>query len=302
MNRNEYVFGKDCGKEHPCVYCRIERITPDVAVQMLECNVKNRNVSDFTVERYAKDMQWGDWQLTGGAIVFNTQGQLDDGQHRLLACVRSGVPFDTVVIRGTEPKAQDMMDGGRKRSNADVLAIRGEKNYTALATAAGVIAAAREYGFDAAFRKGRNYSVTRAEVLREAMGKEELKTCVHACVTESVKKAYSCGDMAALYYVFRKIDRDDADFFLADFSKSVPTRQPVQLLKNTLITDKANKKQKLGRDTKAAFAIKAWNAFRNGEEPAFLRWTRGGAHPESFPWPDGLDEREWGSGIREGTR
>ena len=100
-------------------------ITPDVAEQMLGKNQKNRTVSKGLVNAYARDMQTEDWRFTGEAIKFDKHGKLIDGQHRLRACVKAGKPFQTLVLRGLEPEAQEVLDSGRSRTAADALAING---------------------------------------------------------------------------------------------------------------------------------------------------------------------------------
>jgi hypothetical protein len=46
-----------------------------------------------------------------------------DGQHRCFACIKSGVPFLTLVVRNIARQAYDRIDLGAKRTNVDVLAI-----------------------------------------------------------------------------------------------------------------------------------------------------------------------------------
>ena len=48
-------------------------------------------------------MQNGEWKLNGKSICFDWNGRLLNGQHRLSAVVRSGVPLTTLVVRGLDP-------------------------------------------------------------------------------------------------------------------------------------------------------------------------------------------------------
>jgi len=76
----------------------VETITPEIAAAYLKRKGANRNISHLRVQRYAREMQRGDWLLTGEAIKF-CNGQLMDGQQRLLAVIESGVSVRMPVIR-----------------------------------------------------------------------------------------------------------------------------------------------------------------------------------------------------------
>lgn len=81
----------------------IEIITPEIASKYLEKNTNNyRNVNPQRVKAYALEMKNGNWKNNGEAIVFGTDGILKNGQHRLMACVQSNTPFETLVIRGCD--------------------------------------------------------------------------------------------------------------------------------------------------------------------------------------------------------
>lgn len=81
--------------------CGIYNITPEDAQGLLgNEGAKNRPVRVHAVHRYARRMVGGLWRLTGEPIILNPAGKLLDGQHRLLACIDSGKPFETVVLYG----------------------------------------------------------------------------------------------------------------------------------------------------------------------------------------------------------
>ena len=115
------------------VTVNIETITPEMAKAMLEGNTGNfRNVDRSRVIRYAADMKAGRWPVTGDSVKFNGQ-QLKDGQHRLIACVRSGVPFDTVVAKNVQDDAVLNIDRGKPRSVGQWLRHLGVPSYNAAA-------------------------------------------------------------------------------------------------------------------------------------------------------------------------
>lgn len=85
-------------------------ITPRIAKTMLSHNTGNRPLRKAVVQRYATDMENGDWQDNGDPIRFDTNGRLIDGQHRLEAVILSDTPIDAWVLRGLKPETQKTMD------------------------------------------------------------------------------------------------------------------------------------------------------------------------------------------------
>ncbi len=75
------------------------------------------------VAQLAHYMKEGHFQLTHQGIAFNEDGELFDGQHRLLAVMKSGVPVQMVVTRGANSLAWTATDIGVKRSFADITGI-----------------------------------------------------------------------------------------------------------------------------------------------------------------------------------
>lgn len=81
----------------------IEKITPEIAAEYLKVNVKNyRKLQRSVMKRYAEDMKAGRWQMNGEPIVFDNNGMLKNGQHRLAAVILSGVTVEMTVIRGID--------------------------------------------------------------------------------------------------------------------------------------------------------------------------------------------------------
>lgn len=82
----------------------IEIISPEEAQSYLNNNAKHRPIKEKKVNEYMGEMREGKWRLNGKTICFDSTGRLLNGQHRLSAVVRSGVPLTTVVVRGLDPE------------------------------------------------------------------------------------------------------------------------------------------------------------------------------------------------------
>ncbi len=112
---------------------RVQTITPAKAAEMLKSNTTNRPLSRPTVRAFAEAMARGDWMVTHQGIAFDVNGVLVDGQHRLAAVIEAEVPVDMAVFTDVDDNAFDVLDTGKRRNAADVLAIEGEKSSATLA-------------------------------------------------------------------------------------------------------------------------------------------------------------------------
>jgi hypothetical protein len=115
------------------VRSRVQKISPDKAAEMLAANTTNRPLSRATVQAFAEAMRRGDWLVTHQGIAFDSNGVLVDGQHRLAAVIEADIPQEMTVFTDVEPDTFDVLDTGRKRNAADVLAIEGERSTATLA-------------------------------------------------------------------------------------------------------------------------------------------------------------------------
>lgn len=111
-----------------------ERITPDLALAFLATDTGyNRKISDTAVDKYARDMLAGTYKDNGQTIVFDETGKLIDGQQRMLAVAKSGVPVEFLVVRGVEFDAIATIDSGRAHTIRDNLTMRHTRNPTGVA-------------------------------------------------------------------------------------------------------------------------------------------------------------------------
>ena len=81
----------------------VEVITPDDAANYLLNNAMHRKIKQKKVAEYMNEMVDGKWTLNGKSLIFDLNGRLLNGQHRLSAVVHSGVPLTTLVVRGVDP-------------------------------------------------------------------------------------------------------------------------------------------------------------------------------------------------------
>ena len=84
------------------VTSKVESITPELAAEYLTHNSRNprKTMNRSVIQKYADDIAAGLWELNGDSIVFDEDGFLKNGQHRLCAIIKAGKPVRTIVVRG----------------------------------------------------------------------------------------------------------------------------------------------------------------------------------------------------------
>lgn len=123
---------------------RMERIviTPVVATALLESfSRKNRNISENHVNKVAGSIRLGHWVHSSSVIHLSGDGTLQDGYHRMYACIKAGVPFETWVEFDCHEKTFETVDHvSRPRSYADNLRAAGESSALCLAASVNLLA------------------------------------------------------------------------------------------------------------------------------------------------------------------
>lgn len=242
-------------------------ITPDMASRWLEKNTRNRKIRATTVNRYARDMTAGDWELTGEAVKFAADGTLLDGQHRLAAVVKSGTTVPMYVIRGLAPSAQRVMDTGDKRSAAGQLQIAGHANTTLLASVARLA-----LGVEAELPDPGRLEATHSEIQTFVTENPDIE---YACdFARQVARRTDCPPAVVAYTYWRlsKIDTfEAAQFWLAASDKvGLKPGDPAIALTNRFAEARRNR-ERLTKRIYLSLIYRAWNARRAGKTMRFIR-------------------------------
>lgn len=255
----------------------IETITPAIASELLKLNAGNRAINPKHVGRLASYMQEGAFDLNGDAIRIDDGGMLIDGQHRLSACVKAGVSFQTLVVRGLPSKAFMTIDQGKHRSHADTLSAIGEKQCKDLAAALNLV----ERYFTGGLQIGRKH-VSNAEVIILLERYSDIRSCLSGVAHPKGLIARSVA--IACKYLFRQKDPQLADWFFDALisGKNLSDGLPVYVLRERLMRN-AMSKAKLNREHIMALTIKAWNATRSNREMKSLWFRENGDNTEAYP-------------------
>lgn len=267
-------------------------ISPEVAVEMLGSNTANRRRKDIKIDRYARDMMNGSWRLTGQSVQFSRSGRLLDGQNRLMACIKAGVPFQTFVSVGLDDDAMISIDKGTPRSFADDLTILGYSNANRLAAA---VSAVYRYMLtdDVAALSAQTQRMSMSsdegfEILKEHPGIES--TMGELGRREKLSKVAPMSVMDSFAYIVGRVHHDDMAYFFDRIGNPVGLKEgsPILALISASESDSIKRKRigvrgGLNSRYKVALLTKAWNAYMEGRPVRTLSYRAGGARPEDFP-------------------
>jgi hypothetical protein len=276
------VDSEDCLAD---LYSRISvsicRVTPEAARAWLTKNVSNRQLSKLHVKHFVDVMLAGDMIFNGETIIFNADGDLINGQHRLHACVESGRSFDVLVVRGVDQSAFRTLDSGRKRSSADVLYLAGEINASNLAAAVQALVAFVDFGG--------SIRVTTTQSRKATPQLIDRVLSAHSGLRESVRvmrksRLYDNQYGYLLHYLFSTVNAKLADDFAEVLANGhTDVGRPFVRLRETMIS---NGRRTDLRRVYAAKAIKAFNAEMTGARPKMISFNDA---REDFPEIVGLD-------------
>lgn len=254
--------------------------TPELCIHIIEhlkLNEGNRNPRAGAIARYAEDMANGDWRLTGDTIKFGRSGILRDGQHRLRACIRAGVPFETYVVFGIDDLSFAVIDTGRRRNNDDAFKLASIPNekVAAGATRWTVILTSDD-------PTNRSVTFTNEELLRayRSLEENEINLCVSDArsVGKKIKVIHEAA-LAALLYLFRQKNTKAAEAFLIDL---LALKGPAKKLVMTLDQMRVANMGRIHETVRNAMTIKTWRAYAEGRglRKADLMWNANEPFPE----------------------
>lgn len=256
---------------------RIVNITPDMALDWLEKNrptgsgiVGNRRIVQTKVIEFTEYMKQGRWFFNGASISFDRNHMLIDGQHRLMACVAAGVPFESVVVEGCEEDSITSIDTGTTRRPADILSMYGWVNTTNLSAALHLLYC---------YKSGPMHKISSAtsqlrkiDLVPFAAKHAKMSRSVSLVSDVRIKKLVTRSVAAFLHYVFSEKDEEMADTFfdLLKSGASLHEFHPVLVLRNKLLVLREGRR-KPDKLLLIAIIIKAWNAFAEGRNIRMLR-------------------------------
>jgi hypothetical protein len=251
-------------------------VTPEMAKRFLEKQGPQRNIRLDSIDRYANDMKSGQWHFNGAPIVFDIQQRMRDGQNRMHALVKAGVPQVFEVLLNASEETIATIDTGRVRTFSDVTRMQGIPYATQVA---GASSHWWKYDNNAMNRNDRP-SIKQIENIRD----RHLPSIKDACrAMNKFKTATTLLTPSVMVFVFAYIYERSQELaweFMAEIDKGVELVETdaVYALRRVLINNQA-RRSKLVPTIKLALAIKAFNARIKGKPVLQLGYRSG----EEFP-------------------
>ena len=265
---------------------RLIDLTPALAEEFLGKNPRNRKFSGANYSTVKRAIELGEWAVNGEAIKVSKNGYILDGQHRCRAVAETSITIRTFIIEGLEDETQDTMDTGKTRSLGDILAIHGEPSATSLAAVVRKTIIAERWGLRAATTGGHSgYPLTNRECAEWLAANGWVRDYVQPGRRIGGSTPISGTLAAVMIRMFDDIDAEDSRHFWSrlDTGLELTETDPIYILRRTFRNLNDDSKSGWNQRYIAAITIKAWNAYRAGEEIGLLRFRTGGAKPEAFP-------------------
>lgn len=273
------------------IQSQVVMVTPQMAQKWLSNGGKNRKIAISRVREYADSMNAGKWVLNGEAIVFDANGKLIDGQHRLSAIVLLGVTMPMYITRGIDdPRAFETIDRGKKRTVSDIVKMEGISNAPLASAIAKRLVAWSKCTNKSIFTLNNDSfnKIADYEIL------DYIKTNNHRIQSFIIDVAGSlpfkrCGAPSALVtslIICNEIDEVATMLFMEGLKTgaNLPANSPIHLLRERLI-DPPERRGLFWETEVMALTVKSWNKYLHGKEAKTLRWRQDGNCPERFPMP-----------------
>jgi hypothetical protein len=257
--------------EEKATFSKFVDITPEIAAEWLKNNHSNRKIRENRVSKLVRDMKVGQWKVNGETIKFDSFGRLFDGQHRLTACVKSGVTIRSLVVFNAPSDGYTTVDIGANKSFSDFLSPNGEKNSVLLAATVNWLALVEIYGDIWHFRGTSPTMREREETLEK-----------YPQIRESVNYAASAGRIIGLlpsmvafghFVATRNGEREKFEDFIHQVLTGQGLRHddPAYVLREWLIGIRRSQKKSTKSEYLIAMFIKCWNYFRAGRKSSSIR-------------------------------
>lgn len=262
------------------VHIALVKIDPETAKKMIAYVPHwQRDIQPTTTKRIARDLSAGDFQFNGDTIVITSDQEVSNGQHRLHACVASGVSFETLIVEGVAREAFPTYDGTPPRQLSVVLEMQGEQYCGMLAATLRRLA---HYLREGIFGVATITNPEGLDLLSENPGLRR------SCAVAATAKDYRFkAALAFLHFVIstrndshsRRVKADDFVEKIATGANLEPGH-PVLALRSRMFADHAET-GKLSERYMVAITINAWNAFLAGRKLKLAKWDE-----ERQPFPE----------------
>jgi len=278
LNRNteRWIKENSVSRKHLAV------ITPDIAAAMLEGNIDNyRARNQAAVDRFAGDMESGDWKESGDTVKFFSDGRLADGQHRLMACVQSQKPFKALIFWGVD--TDEIIDTGRNRRFQDVLKKRGEDHHVILA---GLARGGVRFKVADTLLTGGGIVPSTHQMLAFIEDHPDIRQSAKVAFEHPLKGLGGASTFGIVHFLMAKADKEKADGFFEDMLEDSGAEKgnPARTFRELIVAQGLKRAGVTAGYVRATMIIAA-NAYFEDRELHKIIYRRFGKNAIEFPTP-----------------
>lgn len=248
------------GKKEP--FAEVITLTPVLATIMQEKNPSNRPISKTGKGELKQDVAGGRYVFNGESIIVSDTGILNDGQHRCLTVIETGVSIQTVIVFGPKEETRFTVDTGKSKTVSNFLAMKGRKYTHALGASVGYIlewkANGRLTSGNEYLRPSKQAKLTAADQFKGIDASVELTSL-------AMKSVGSHAVLAFCHYAFWKTSsRENADHFMTKLMEGDGLKKgdPILYCRNRLL----GMGRGIDASVRAELVFKCWNAWRVGHK------------------------------------
>jgi hypothetical protein len=266
--------------KHPAPAIKRGIITPEMCEKILaDHNNHNRQSTNASVDFFANHMIAGTMPLTHQGVAFDWNGEVLDGQNRMKASVKTGLPFETFVTVGLDPATFVAIDSGKPRSTKDAAYLAGVQ-YPVITSGAARLVYLYQHVDLGLWRATKVTSdqivATLKPKSKEKATQAEFETAARMASTAYSRTKFPSPAHCAAMYLLRTSpnNEDDVAEWLHGLHTSVGiTREndSREALRRFVANAKQTHRQVTGVEFLALF-IKAWNLHVEGRGITFMKW------------------------------
>jgi hypothetical protein len=265
--------------KHGDVKIGLIKITPEIATDWLtRYNIHNRNPIAGAIAGHARDMLAGDWLFIGDTIRFSTlpdgRTYIADGQNRLKAIEKSGVPQTYIVVVNLDHDAQTVMDTQRARTFANTLSLDDPEDgepWTDVNRLGAIIRRTYMYEQYGRVPKGGGTATPTKPELRAYLSVHAARfrralTVTQAANTAVPKLGKSATMIGAAYFILSNKDQEAADLFFREMlikGFGLDDEHPVTHLRRRYGSEGLHR---VDDDDAFRLTFKTWNHWRKNEK------------------------------------
>jgi hypothetical protein len=244
---------------------QIVKLNKTLAKELLAKNNRNRKVKENTLNSYISQMLNGLWKENGEPIIIDSNGVVKDGQHRLLAVVKTDYSYNVPLITNVSPDVMDTIDTGTNRSAGDVLHLNGFK-YSSLLSAAikKILAYNHNLSLSRTGYQTKRYFTNSVILEFASKHEDELYEIVRNCESLYVKNnsVFAHAEFILFAYVIGglKPNEQHYDFLKHLAGVKVDEGDATSYIRNLLIKAKTQKTS-LNKTWILALVIKSYNSY-----------------------------------------